>query len=146
MTTAHAMLRPINSVGFSIPGISQAIVVESNRNMYMSGHVPITKNGEVLPPDLEAQLNQVFENLNDTLLAAGASFRNLARITVYVRDFHADQLPVIRRVRDCLITKDQPPASVLIGVSALFHPNVLVEVDAIAILPPDARALLLSSH
>ncbi|AZV93925.1 hypothetical protein CBF45_09480 [Bordetella sp. J329] len=73
-----------------------------------------------------------------TLAAAGASSRNLARITIYVCDFQADQLPAIRRARDRFIDPEHPPASALIGVAELFHPDVQVEVDAVAILPPDA--------
>jgi enamine deaminase RidA (YjgF/YER057c/UK114 family) len=136
MTAASAMLRPVNAVESSIPGISQAVVVECGRTMYMSGHVPTTQDGKVPPPDLEVQLNQVFENLNTTLRAAGATSCNLARITIYVRDFHVEQLPVIRRARDRFINPNLPPASALIGVAELFHPDVLVEVDAIAVLPP----------
>ena len=138
MTTPSASLRAVNPAGFSIPGISQAIVADNGRTLYMSGHVPMTPDGELLPPDLETQLNQVFENLDTTLRAAGATPSNLARITIYVRNFHADQLPVIRDARDRFIDTDQPPASALIGVAELFHPGVLVEVDAIAVLPTDA--------
>ncbi|ENO84589.1 RidA family protein [Thauera linaloolentis] len=45
-------------------------------------------------------------------------------------------LPLIRGVRDRYIDVGRPPASALIGVDALFHPDVLVEVDAVAVLPP----------
>lgn len=138
MTHAQAMLRPINPAGAVIPGISQAVVVEHGRTMYLSGHVPMAADGQVLPPDLEQQLDQVFRNLDATLAAAGASSRNLARITIYVRDFQPDQLPAIRRARDRFIDPEHPPASALIGVAELFHPDVRVEVDAVAILPPDA--------
>lgn len=138
MTHAAAMLRPINPSAAVIPGISQAVVAEHGKTMYLSGHVPMTADGQVLPPELEQQLDQVFRNLDATLAAAGASARNLARITIYVRDFQADQLPVIRRARDRFIDPDHPPASALIGVAELFHPDARVEVDAIAILPPGA--------
>ncbi|RTB44206.1 RidA family protein [Pseudomonas aeruginosa] len=131
------MLRPVNPAGAVIPGISSAMVVENGRLMFLSGHVPMEANGTV-PPDLDAQLEQVFQNLGATLEAAGATPRHLARITIYVRDFQPDQLPTIRRARDRFINQEKPPASALIGVAELFHPNVLVEVDAVAVLPPDA--------
>jgi enamine deaminase RidA (YjgF/YER057c/UK114 family) len=138
MPSASTMLRPVNPAGAVIPGISSAVVVESGRMMFLSGHVPMDAGGAVLPPDLESQLDQVFKNLSATLEAAGATPRQLARITIYVRDFQADQLPAIRRARDRFIDQERPPASTLIGAAELFHPNVLVEVDAIAVLPPDA--------
>lgn len=138
MHHAQAMLRSINPTGAVIPGISQAVVVEHGRTMYLSGHVPMTADGQVLSSDLEQQLDQVFRNLNATLAVAGASSSNLARITIYVRDFQANQLPAIRRARDRFIDQEHPPASALIGVAELFHPDVRVEVEAVAILPPGA--------
>lgn len=138
MPTVNAMLRPVNPAGAAIPGISSAMVVENGRLIFLSGHVPMDANGAVLPPDIESQLDQVFKNLGATLEAAGATPRHLARITIYVRDFKPDQLPVIRRARDHFINQEKPPASALIGVAELFHPDVLVEVDAVAVLPPDA--------
>lgn len=134
---ANSMLEPINPAGAAIPGISSAMVVDSGRLMFLSGHVPIDENGVVLGASLEAQLDQVFKNLNVTLQAAGATPGHLARITIYVRDFQANQLPAIRRARDRFINLSQPPASALIGVAQLFHPDVLVEVDAVAVLPPN---------
>jgi hypothetical protein len=41
----------------------------------------------------------------------------------------------IRNVRDRFVKKEAPPARALIGVTSLFHPDVLVEADAIAALP-----------
>lgn len=137
MSPANSMLEPINPAGAAIPGISSAMVVDSGRLMFLSGHVPIDENGVVLGASLEAQLDQVFKNLNATLQAAGATPGHLARITIYVRDLQANQLPAIRRARDRFINLSQPPASALIGVAQLFHPDVLVEVDAVAVLPPN---------
>ena len=135
MLAANPMLRAVNSEGAPIPGISSAVVVESGRLMFISGHVPVNENGAVSPTDLEIQLDQFFSNLGKTLAAAGATSANLARITIYVRDLKSEQLPVIRRARDRFINQKLPPASALIGVAELFHPNVLVEVDAVAVLP-----------
>jgi 2-iminobutanoate/2-iminopropanoate deaminase len=129
-------LHAVNPPGPSIPGLSQAMIVEGGRLMLLSGHVPIQADGTMAGPGLEAQLVQTFENLAATLAAAGAGFANVARLTIYVRDFSSDQLPTIRAVRDRFLDLDRPaPASALIGVAALFLPDVLVEVDAIAALP-----------
>lgn len=136
MSPANSMLAPINPAGAAIPGISSAMVVERGRLMFLSGHVPMDESGIVLRAGLEAQLDQIFKNLNVTLQAAGATPGHLARITIYVRDLQSNQLPAIRRARDRFIDLAQPPASALIGVAQLFHPDVLVEVDAVAVLPP----------
>lgn len=130
------LLRPVNPPGAVIPGISQAVIVEGGRLVFLSGHVPLMKDGTLAAPELETQLDQVFANLKTTLQAAGASTHDLARITIYVRNFHPDQLPAIRLARDRFIGTGLAPASALIGVSDLFHPGALVEVDAVAVLPP----------
>lgn len=129
------MSRAVNPPGASIPGISQAIVVEGGDLMFLSGHVPFRPDGTIAGPDLQAQLNQVFANIERTLAAAGIGFADVVRLTIYVRDYSIEQLPVIRAVRDRFVEAARPPASALIGVAALFHPDVLVEVDAIAALP-----------
>lgn len=132
---ASPLLRAINPPGAAIPGISQVVAVEGGRLVFLSGHVPMAQGGTV-PPGLEAQLEQVFAHLDATLQAAGATARDLARITLYVRGFHPNQLPAIRSAHDRFIGAAPAPASALIGVAALFHPDVLVEVDAVAVLPP----------
>lgn len=129
------MLRQINPPGPSIPGISQAVLVESGRPLFLSGHVPFDATGVVPSNDVGVQLEQVFQNLNATLEAAGVGFEAVARLTIYVCDLNPSLLATIRDVRDRWINVERPPASVLIGVASLFRPDVLVEVDAFAVVP-----------
>lgn len=128
------MLRCINPPGASVPGISQAMLVEQGRLLLLSGHVPFDSNGALVGADLETQLHQAFQNIRETLQAAGADTSALARISIYVRDYHPDMLATIRAVRDQWVNTEHPPASALIGVASLFHPDVLVEVDGMAVL------------
>ena len=65
------------------------------------------------------------------------STQQLVKLTIYVRNLQPDQLTIIRKVRDQFIHSELPPASSLIGVAQLFHPAVLVEVEAIAVIPPN---------
>jgi len=134
VTAENNMLTAINPPGADIPGISQAMIVEDGRLMFLSGHVPFGPEG-LKKDDFEAQLNQVLANMKSTLDEAGTDFSSVARLTFYVRDYDGTQLDTLREVRDRWIDTSNPPASALIGVAALFHPDVLVEVDAIAVLP-----------
>lgn len=129
------MLRSINPPGPAIPGISQAMLIEGGRPLLLSGHVPFDATGKVSATDLAAQLDQVFQNIGATLQAAGVGFEAIARLTIYVRNYEPALLPTIRAVRDRWINAERPPASALIGVASLFHPDVLVEVDAFAVVP-----------
>ncbi|MFY0681441.1 MAG: RidA family protein [Thalassovita sp.] len=134
-----SMLKPINPPNADIPGISQAIVMPASaQTMYLSGHVPFGANG-VAKGDFAAQLDQVFANMHATLQEAGTDFSSVARLTFYVVGYDGSQLDDLRNVRDRWINTETPPASALIGVDALFHPDVLVEVDGIAFLLEDAK-------
>ena len=129
------MLTSVDPPGATIPGISQAMIVEHGRLMFLSGHVPFGPDG-LSVGDFSAQLDQVFKNMDATLREAGADFAAIARLTFFVTGYDGSQLNDLRTVRDRWINTDNPPASALIGVDALFHPDVLIEVDAVAVLPP----------
>lgn len=134
MNDNPSLLRAVNPDNMAIPNISMATLVLSGHLLFLSGHVPLRADGSIQGTDLNDQLEQVFFNLNSTLEAAGGNFHNLARITIYVRDLSEADLPIIRRIRDSHINLAMPPASALIGVSALFHPDIRVEVDAVAVI------------
>lgn len=127
-----ALMRHLTARGQEIPGVSGAVRVDGGRLMLLSGHVPVGGDGSIATT-LEAQLKQVFQNLDATLQAAGGNTGSIARLTFYVRGYRAEHLSVIRRVRDRWLGTHSP-ASTLIGVEALFHPDVLVEVDGMAVL------------
>jgi enamine deaminase RidA (YjgF/YER057c/UK114 family) len=130
-----SMLRAVNPPGADIPGISQAMIIPKGHDlMYLSGHVPFGPNG-LEKENFEGQLDQVFANISATLSEAGTDFSSVARLTFFVQGYDGSQLETLRAVRDRWINTDNPPASALIGVEALFHPDVLVEVDALAVLP-----------
>lgn len=128
------MFRPVNPPGPSIPGLSQAMLIEGGRLLVLSGHVPFDSEGKIAGKDVSAQLDLVFANIAATLKAAGTDFSSVVRLTYYIRDFDQSMLAEIRDVRDRWVNTQCPPASSLIGVAALFHPDVLIEVDAMAVI------------
>nr|WP_295380399.1 RidA family protein [Pseudoxanthomonas sp.] len=132
------MLQAVNPPGATIPNVSQAMRIDGGKLLLLSGHVPLRADGSVVEGSLEAQMEQVMRNLDATLRAAGSDFSHVARLTIYVRDFDPAQLPAIRAARDRWIDPERPPASALVGVQALFQPDVRVEVDAIAVIPEPA--------
>jgi 2-iminobutanoate/2-iminopropanoate deaminase len=128
------MFRPVNPSGPSIPGLSQAMLIEGGKLLVLSGHVPFDSEGKIPTKDVGAQLDLVFANILSTLKAAGTDFASVVRLTYYIKDFNQAMLPDIRAVRDRWVNTECPPASSLIGVAALFHPDVLIEVDAMAVI------------
>lgn len=125
-----AVFSAVTAPGQEIPGISGAIVLNSGL-ILLSGHVPLSADGSV-DSGLHKQLEKVFQNMEATLREAGSGIDRLVRLTFYVRNYQAEHLATIREIRDRWL-QGHAPASALIGVESLFRPDVLVEVDAMAV-------------
>lgn len=105
------------------------------RMLYLSGQVPLDSAGSLVGgSDFRAQAHQVFKNLREGLAAAGAGFADVVKLTYYVVD--ARQVPLLREVRDQYVNTAAPPASTLVEVRRLFREDVLLEIEAIAVLKP----------
>lgn len=129
-------MRSVTAAGQEIPGISGAAIVHGDL-VLLSGHLPLAEDGSV-PATLEGQLEQAFRNLDGTLREAGSAMDGIARMTLYIRGYQPEQLDTVRAVRDRWL-KGHAPASALIGVEALFRPDVRVEIDAMAVLRQSSR-------
>ena len=107
--------------------------VEAAGLLYISGMLPVNAAGELVGgADVIRQSEQVLDNVGAVLHSAGASFDDVVRVGVYVRDI-ADR-ETINTVRRRYFG-DARPTSTLVEVSALAHPGALVEIDAVALLP-----------
>ncbi|MCX4536871.1 RidA family protein [Streptomyces sp. NBC_01669] len=121
------------------PGVGYThVVTGSGRLVAVSGQVALDANGHVVGAgDAAAQARQVFENLRRCLAAAGASFDDVVKLTYYVTDIA--HLPAVRTVRDTYIDSERLPASSAVQVAALFRPELLLEIEAFALVPEPAR-------
>lgn len=118
------------------PGYSQIVKVSGGTSIYIAGQVAWDEQGQLVGgDDLEAQARQVFTNFVTALAEAGAQPSDLVKIGTYVVDHDPDKLKVIRGVRDEILRADPPPASTLLGVQRLALPELLLEVDGIAVVP-----------
>ena len=107
--------------------------VEANGFLYISGMLPVNAKGQLVGDgDVVRQSEQVLDNVSAVLRSAGASFDDVVRVGVYVRDMADREL--INAVRRRYFG-DARPASALVEVSALAHPGALVEIEAVALLP-----------
>ncbi|MGW5049826.1 RidA family protein [Actinokineospora sp. NPDC004072] len=109
------------------------VVTGTGRLVVLSGQMPFDPDGEFVGTgDPAAQARQVFTNIGRCLAAAGASFADLVRLNYYITDI--SHVPVILAVRDEFIDTDRPPASTVVQVVALYRPDLLMEIDAMAIV------------
>ncbi|KAB8233260.1 hypothetical protein ETB97_007128 [Aspergillus alliaceus] len=90
------------------------------------------RTGEV-PSDFLAQVELALENLRQCLIAAGATTRDIVRITHYIIDVGSNASDSFRKQYMDFIGDHRPPSS-LIGVTALADPRLLYEIEATAII------------
>lgn len=110
------------------------VVAGSGRLVVISGQIALDARGEVVGAgDITAQARQVFENLARCLTAAGAAFADVVKLGIFITDI--TELPAIRPIRDEFVDTDHPPASTAVQVGALARPELMLEIEALAITP-----------
>ena len=115
-------------------GYSHAAKVRSGTLLFIAGQVALDASGKLVGSgDFRAQTQQTFENLKAAVEAAGGTFRNIVKLNVYLTD--TSKLADYREVRDRYVDINHPPTSTAIQVAALFRPDLLIEVEAVAALP-----------
>ena len=107
--------------------------VQAGELLFVSGVVPVDAEGRLVGgDDVVAQTRAVFENMRAILAAAGCTFSDVVKVTVFLTDI--DDRPLINPVRE-EVFGDARPASTLVEVSALAIPGARIEVEAVALVP-----------
>ncbi len=114
-------------------GFSQAWRVDgASALVFISGQAPISADGQLVGAgDFETQCRQVFENLTTVIAESDATLESIVKLTVFLTDMQT--LPEYTRIKAEFFRGDQP-ASTAVGVAALARPEMLVEVEALAVL------------
>jgi enamine deaminase RidA (YjgF/YER057c/UK114 family) len=84
--------------------------------------------------NIEAQAVQVFENLKLALGGIGAMFDDVIKFTIYIVGLTQERRKAVMDVRGRYINRQNPPAATMVGVECLVQPELLVEVEAVAVL------------
>lgn len=130
----------VSRAGFTHPQpFSQGIRVPARGNLlFIAGQVALDREGNVVGVgDARAQTRQALENLKAMVEAGGGTLDDVVRLTVFVTDMRL--FPQVQEVRAEYFSQ-APPASTSIEVSALVRPELVVEIDAIAVIPDQAAA------
>jgi 2-iminobutanoate/2-iminopropanoate deaminase len=99
--------------------------------LWISGMLPTDADGNLVGKgDVVAQTEQVFRNIEAVLTAAGLTFAQVARVTVYLRN--VDDRPLINPVRRKYFGESRP-ASTLVEISRLAMDDALIEIEAVAV-------------
>ena len=116
-------------------GFSQGIDVRgAERVLYCAGQTSVDANGAPMHAgDMAAQMSQAIDNLETVLRQAGLKLANVVRLNYYTRDVPAF-IEAASTFGPRLHAAGCRPASTLLGVTTLFHPDILVEIEATAVV------------
>jgi enamine deaminase RidA (YjgF/YER057c/UK114 family) len=114
---------------------SHAVSVEgAAKIVYVSGQVSWDASGNVVGKgDMRAQTEQVFKNLSAALKAAGAGWDDVVKMNGYMVGMHGERVNAYREVRQRYLKPGALPASTLVGVERLVDPELLLEVEVVAV-------------
>jgi 2-iminobutanoate/2-iminopropanoate deaminase len=130
-----------------VPGMSEPVshfthVVRAGRIVFVSGCVATDGAGRLVGGnDVVAQARQVHENIKRGLAAAGGTFADICKVTVFLRNINdREKVNTIRQE----YFGSHRPASTLVEISRLVRDEYLIEIEATAVIPerrpPPARA------
>jgi reactive intermediate/imine deaminase len=128
----------IRRVEYRVAGQAEPIshftdAVAAGGLLFVSGIVPVDESRELVGgDDVVAQARKVFENMGDVLAAAGCSFADVVKVTIFLTD--VNDRPLVNPVRQDAFGETRP-ASTLVEVSALVIPGAKIEVEAVALMP-----------
>ncbi len=134
MTISLIDPKELPKVGF----FRQVSIATGSKLVFMAGQVAWNADGTLVGEgDLAAQVEQCFLNVGAALAEAGGSFDNVAKLTTFVTDWSMDKMKLVTEGRDRALAKlgvTLRAPGTLIGVAALYSPDLLVEVEAIAVI------------
>jgi enamine deaminase RidA (YjgF/YER057c/UK114 family) len=109
------------------------VVIAEGRLIAISGQVAVDADGNVVGAgDPAVQAEQVFANLQRCLEEASAGFADVVKFTFFVTDL--DVMPALRAARDRYLAPGRLPACSAVQVAGLVRPELLIEVEAFAVL------------
>lgn len=112
---------------------SNGVKVSGGDLLFISGQLAFDANMELVGKgDMGAQTRQVLDNIGKVLEQAGGSFRDIVRVTVYVKD-----ITRFREIHDARLEyfdAEHLPASTMVEITEFVHDDGLIEIDAIAVI------------
>jgi len=108
-------------------------VVKVGNTVYIAGQVSAGPDGSVVGKgDTEAQVRQVWRNIEAAVKSVGGTLQNIVKTTTYVTNIEYGA--AVRKVRQDLFQSSNPPTSTLLVVAGLASPDYMVEIEAIAVV------------
>lgn len=128
-------ITPVNPWGWQDQfGFSQAVEVRDGaRVVFCAGQTSVDDDGNpVRAGDMAGQVAQALDNLEVVLRQAGLGLENVVRLNYYTTDVDA-LMAAFGVLGERMAKVQHPPAATLLGVQRLFHPDIMVELEATAV-------------
>lgn len=131
--TIYPLGKPLAPRGtFSGPvAFSNGVKVSGGALLFVSGQLAFDENMQLVGKgDMGAQTRQVLRNIDKVLQQAGGSFKDVVRVTVFVKD-----ITRFREIHDARLEffdAEHLPASTMVEISQFVHDDALIEIDAVA--------------
>ena len=114
-------------------GYTHVVTATGGKMVFVAGQVALDAKGEIVGKgDLRAQATQAYTNLKAALAAAGATPADVVQLNIYIVNYKPADILVNREVRSQFFPQENMPTGALVGVQALALPDLLIEVEAIA--------------
>src|SRR5438105_14926233 len=118
-----------------IPNMVNVSVATGTRIIHVSGQSAVDREGTVVGSTHLEQSHQALRNLRVAIEAAGATLADVAKFTIYIVNYSWDALEAVMTAAKEVFGEPYPlTANTLIGVSSLWLPELLIEVDAVAVV------------
>ena len=105
--------------------------------LYVSGQAGYGDDGKIVEGGFRAQGEQAFSNLRRVLEAGGSSLENVAKVTIFLTDMsHFKEIVELRRRH----FSEPYPADTIVEIKALYTPEAMIEIEAIAAVAVDEGA------
>jgi reactive intermediate/imine deaminase len=127
----------INPEGLPAPvgPYSNVVTTPPGKLVFVAGQVALDAGGNIVGAgDIVAQTRQVMENIRLALEAAGATFADVVKIVNYITDVNEfSKMAAVRRE----YLREPHPTSTLVEVQALMFPELMIEIEAMAVIPEE---------
>ena len=125
-----------NNLFPSLPyGFSQVVVASGKKLVFISGQTAWDARKNIVGGDsVLEQARQAFRNLETAIEAAGGTLKDIVALRIYIVNYQAESATAVGTALREFFSRENPPASTWIGVSALAVPEFLIEIEATAVL------------
>ena len=113
---------------------TQVIETQGGRTIYIAGQVAWDADGNVVADDFQGQTKKVFANLKTAVESAGGTMADLVKMTIYIVNYQEKHREIILTALNDYLDSEKRPTSTLVGVQSLARPDLLIEIDAIAVI------------